>query len=303
MVEKRRAKPHYSRTGELMAVQRALESCHPSASRLFSDPLASDFVSLHWRLVLAAARFGVVRRAVEALYDFVGGPGPRASAVARTRLIDDVLMEATAGRSQVVILGAGFDCRAYRLPVLADCVVFEVDRLETQSLKRERLDRMSVSAVSPVTFVAVDFERGDLALALRDAGYDDQRPTIFLWEGVTQYLTAEAVDATLAAIRQLASSSASMLLFTYVDRAALDAGALAFPEAARWLNGVRARGEPWIFGLDPNGLGDYLECRGFTLESDVTTAQAGERYFAARGRSERGSRLYRVATATVPATQ
>jgi len=291
--------PEYSRTGELMAVQRGLESCHPQASRLFSDPLAREFVSRRWRLTLSAARLGVVRRVVEALYDLRAGPGPRASAVARTRLIDDVIVEACATRSQLVIVGAGFDARAQRLPALGGCVVFEVDRFDTQALKRLRLDRLAASPAARVTFVAADLEHDDLARALREAGYDERRSSIFLWEGVTQYLTAGAVDATLAAIRRLAAPG-SMLVFTYVDRAALAAGAAAFPEAARWLDGVSKRGEPWIFGLDPDGLGDYLDGRGFALESDLSTAQAGERYFPPRDRRERGSSLYRVATATVP---
>ena len=78
-----------------MAVQRALESRHPATERLFSDPLADLFVARTWRLVLLAARVGPARRLIEHLYDRIGGPGPRASAVARTRLIDDWLAEAS----------------------------------------------------------------------------------------------------------------------------------------------------------------------------------------------------------------
>jgi O-methyltransferase involved in polyketide biosynthesis len=83
-----------SRTARLMAVQRGLESARPAQTRLFEDPIARRFVSPAWRVALRGARCVVVRRAIEAIYDRVGGPGPRASAIARTKLIDDLIGEA-----------------------------------------------------------------------------------------------------------------------------------------------------------------------------------------------------------------
>jgi methyltransferase (TIGR00027 family) len=285
-----------SKTAELMAVQRGLESLHPSHERLFEDPYAAALVSWRWRLLLSGARVGRARRIVEAVYDRAGGPGPRASAVARTRLIDETLSGAAAAVDQLVILGAGFDSRAFRLPAVRHCTVFEVDHPITQAVKRRRSARLNESDTS-IRHVAVDFERDDLGDSLRQAGYRTAVPAIFLWEGVTNYLTAAAVDDTLAAIRALAGST-STLVFTYVDRAALDCPG-AFPEAERWLQGARTRGEPWTFGLAPDALGAFLAERGFALLSDTSTAEAGRSYFPARGRAERGSALYRVVSAAV----
>jgi methyltransferase (TIGR00027 family) len=290
--------PQSSRTAELMAVQRGLETCHPDAERLFADPLAPLFVRPEWRLALGAAHIGPVRRLIERLFDAAGGPGPRASAVARTRLIDDLLADVAGEATQLVILGAGFDSRTYRLPALTGCAVYELDLAATQDRKRRRLANVRRAPVCPVRYVAVDFERDDLERALLTAGYDPMARSVILWEGVTNYLTAAAVDATLAAICRLAVSG-STLVFTYVDRAALARGAAAFPEAGRWIESVTRRGEPWTFGLDPAQLDDFLGHRGFALTSNISTEQAGERYFPARGRPERGSRLYYVATATV----
>jgi methyltransferase (TIGR00027 family) len=273
-----------------MAVQRGLESCRPPASRLFEDPLCRRFVSPRWRAVLTAARVAPVRVAVERLYDRVAGPGPRASAVARTRLIDDLLADLAPGAEQVVILGAGLDGRAQRLGALAGRRAFEVDHPDTQAFKRQRAGSLGVD------YVPVDFERDALTEALRQAGFDPARRSVFLWEGVTNYLTDAAVAQTLAAIGVLAAP-ASTLIFTYVDRAALDPERCPFPEAARWLKGVARRGEPWIFGLDPASVGESLAGHGLTLTGDLSTAQAGERYFPGRGRRERGSGLYHVATA------
>jgi methyltransferase (TIGR00027 family) len=187
-----------------MAVQRALESARPRSSRLFRDAFARHFVSRRWRLVIRASRVGAVRRAVEMLYDQVASPGPRASAVARTRLIDDLVTDARSWIGQLVILGAGFDARAYRLSGLEQVRVFEVDHPATQQAKREVLGRVLAGIVEGdplawhVRLVPVDFERDDLARALRTAGYRDGTRSLFVWEGVSNYLTPAAVDQTLA---------------------------------------------------------------------------------------------------------
>ncbi len=156
---------------------------------------------------------------------------------------------------------------------------------------------MNGSASASIRHVAVDFERDDLGDSLLRCGYRREAPAIFLWEGVTNYLTTAAVDATLAAIRALAAPG-STLLFTYVDRAALECPG-AFPEAERWLQAVRRRGEPWTFGLAPAAVGAFLAERGFSLLRDTSTAEAGDAYFGPRGRPERGSALYRLASAAV----
>lgn len=285
-----------SRTAQLMAVQRALESARPAQTRLFSDHLAPQFVSPAWRMVLLGARVEVVRRGIEAIYDLVGGPGPRASAVARTRLIDDIIVDASP--DQLVILGAGYDTRAQRLDCLVGSSVYEIDHANTQAHKRAVLAHAGPSAVREPKYVAVDFERDDLARTLNGAGLTSEGRTVFLWEGVTQYLSPEAVDRALSAVRFTARRG-DTLVFTYVDEAALGERDDRFPEAAKWLRGTCRRGEPWIFGLSPSRLGEYLQARGFNLVSDLSTREAGDRYFVPRQRPEQGSDLYHVVTATV----
>jgi methyltransferase (TIGR00027 family) len=228
------------------------------------------------------------------LFDLIGGPGPRPSAVARTRLIDDIASEVAARVKQVVILGAGFDTRAHRLPALAGVPVFEVDHPATQVAKRSVVESLGLPSAT-VTYVAVDFERQSLEQELRAAGLGTGVPTLFMWEGVTNYLSATAVDETLLTIGRLAGPG-GVLVFTYIDAGVLD-GTVSFPEARRWLGNVRRAGEPWIFGLVPGQVAGFLADRGFALESDVSTEQAGERWFPALGRREHGSALYHVAVA------
>ncbi len=147
-------------------------------------------------------------------------PGARASGVARTRLIDDLLAQALASQiEQVVILGAGYDCRAYRLPLLVQARVFEVDQASTLTAKRQRLGQVLHGLPPSVSFVEVDFNQQHPEGALEAAGYRGDLRTCFIWEGVTNYLTAAAVDGTLRWIGSAAAGS--RVLFTYVQRSAL----------------------------------------------------------------------------------
>jgi methyltransferase (TIGR00027 family) len=178
--------------------------------------------------------------------------------------------------------------------------VFEVDHPATQQANREALAGTVGQLASRVRFVPVDFERDELGQALRAAGYRDGTPSLFLWEGVTNYLTPAAVDRTLGAVRGLAAGAAgSLLVFTYVDRATVAGDHSRFPEGRRWVEGVRRRGEPWTFGLDPAEVAEFLSRRGFEPIRDLSTAEAGEWYFSRWPPSGAGSGLYHVVTASV----
>jgi methyltransferase (TIGR00027 family) len=166
-------------TAETVALQRAFESARPPGQRLFSDPHAVAFLRPALRVLAAAARVPLLRGTAVGLYDAVAGPGPRPSAVARTRAIDDEVADAVASCGQCVLLGAGFDTRAHRLPALAGCAVFEVDHPATQAAKRAVVDRLELRR-GRLTYVPVDFEVDDLAGALRGAGFDTAVPTVFV---------------------------------------------------------------------------------------------------------------------------
>ena len=117
------------------------------------------------------ARLPLVGRAVPAILD-LGWPRTRSSGVVRTRLIDTMVQEALAdGAMQLVLLGAGYDSRAYRLPLAPDVTVFEVDHPSTQRAKRARLG-VSGASVDHVRFVGVDFELDNIADRLAGAGFD-----------------------------------------------------------------------------------------------------------------------------------
>ncbi|HVX20319.1 MAG TPA: SAM-dependent methyltransferase [Acidimicrobiales bacterium] len=283
-----------SRTAEHNALFRFLEGRARPDRRLFDDPLAASFLA--WPLA-ATRPLARLPGGAPALRKFIDHrwPGVRSAVVARTRLIDDTLDSLDDGQlAQLVILGAGFDSRPYRLDRLRTVPVFEVDHPDTQREKRRRLARALGEVPGNVTFVPTDFNLGDLSHRMAAAGYRPSAPTVFLWEGTTNYLDADAVDAT---VRWCAAAPAgSLLLFTYIHADALDRpGSFA---GNRQLMATLARvGERFTFGMDPAAMAGYLAARGFHRRWDLGASEIRARYYGDRSRTMVGHEFYRVALA------
>lgn len=285
-----------SKTAEFAALFRALEHAFPKERRLFEDPFAIHFLSFDLQLLACLARIPVAGTLLLHLIDRIE-PGARASGVARTRLIDDHLTHALSrGIQQVVILGSGYDCRAYRIPECRQSRVFEVDQSPVLNLKQTRLRKILRKLPQNVIFVKTDLNIDKLEQNLIRCGYDKNLPAFFIWEGVTQYLTAQAVDQTLAFIGNTAPGS--FLVFTYVHKQAVDS----------WPGGKKKRmirqfvkqiGEPWIFGILPEKLPELLHSYGLELIEDVDSTVFRKRYMNPRGPHINRYNFYRAALASV----
>jgi methyltransferase (TIGR00027 family) len=285
-----------SRTAQHMALFRAMESTRPPKRRLFEDQLAARALSPGLRIVAALSRVPGVGKVLRSVIDH-HWPGSRTSGVARTRFIDDEAKTALAsGVEQVVILGAGFDARAYRLGTMAGRSVFEVDHPATSSAKQAVVKRALGALPQHVRFVAVNFDTESLAEAMRAAGYDADKRTLFIWEGVTNYLNEAAIDATL---RWCAAAAAcSKVIFTYIHKRVL-ADPRAFFGGEMMIATVQAVGERWTFGLEPAEITDFLKQRGLVLKQDVGASDYRAKYYGAAAQRMRGYEFYRIAVADV----
>ena len=285
-----------SRTAEYMALFRALESSLPAERRLFDDPLARTFLGPSLAFVARLARLPGLCDPVLRIIDN-RWPGARTSGVARTRFIDDAVVAALAEQTeQLVVLGAGFDSRAYRLPGLRNVAVFEVDHPDTLSRKRTALTRALGAIPEHVRFVASDFNQDDLEQAMAAAGYRESARTLFLWEGVTNYLSEAAVDATLRWCSRAAPGS--RLLFTYVERSVLE-DPRSFFGTEKLFATLAAAGEAWTWGIEPCALAEFLAQRGLSLEQDVGAEEYRRLYWGDRAHTMRGYEFYRIAVAGV----
>ncbi len=276
-----------SRTAEYVALFRALEAGRRRP--LFHDPYAPSFLGLGLRTAAALGRIPLLGELVP-LYIDRRYPGPRPSAVARTRAIDDATSAALeGGATQLVILGAGYDTRAYRLPAAARARVFEVDHPDTQARKVGPIAAALGRLPGNVTFVSVDFAVDDLGARVADAGLDPDARTFYIWEGVLGYLEPAAIDATLRWMGATGGPG-TRVVFTYVDKSAID----GLNSDAPWVQAVGRAGEPFRTGLDPDGLEEFLAARGLRLLEDETTVEAARRY---RMPVRRMPGFYRVALA------
>ncbi len=285
-----------SRTAEMMALFRALESTRPAGARLFNDQLAVRFLRPWMRWGVRCSHCPPVRAGLCRFIDW-RWPGARPSGVARTRFIDDALRHALSeGAEQVVLLGAGYDCRGYRIEAMNRVRVFEVDCRDTQSFKRLHLKETPGPPPVQEVFVEVDFMRQALGDALALAGFDRNRRTVFVWEGVTNYLDERSVNSTLRFIGSCAQGST--IVFTYVHRGLLD-GSVTFSLSPNITRMLDRSGEPWTFGFYPQELPSYLRARGIELSRDLGAIEYGALVMGAAESQMKGYGFYRVAVATV----
>lgn len=269
-----------SQTASMVAFFRACADLGLSSVPGFSDPTARHFLSAPW-----SQMFQLVERSAH------HEPRPRPLVEARrgfdllalrTSLIDaEVRAGLELGARQLVILGAGLDGRAFRMPELQDSRVFEVDHPSTQLFKRRAAGKLARTS-RELTFVPVNFERDSLDAALRAAGHDATAPTVWIWEGVVMYLTDEAMRGTL---RTVAARSApgSTLVMQYNTR-------VSMPGPLSLL--LRIWREPQIGIRTVEQMRHELEGAGFRVLSDTGLRDWAERFHAREPEDkEEGSRI------------
>lgn len=225
-------------TGLLVAAMRAEESARDDA--LFTDPFAERLAGEEGRQLLAEAAAKTDQ--------------PSAPIIVRTKFLDEALLRAQADDiSQVAILAAGMDARAFRLPWRSGTTVYEVDQLHMIEIKDERL----AGEQPRCRRVAVGVDLADeWPKALLSRGFNPSSRTLWLIEGLLQYIDASDVERLFARVDEL-SVPGSVLLYDVVGKALLEA-----PFLQPTLEFMAKLGAPWIFASDtPAAL---VDARGWT---------------------------------------
>lgn len=275
-----------SRTARFVAFGRAVADAGLSHVPDFRDPTARVFLSEKGKRNLAkverVSRDGKRRARIEMA---------RVSAdlmALRTTAIDTAVRDAiAAGATQLVILGAGYDGRAWRMPELAGVNVFEIDHPATQGDKRMHLAELPKTA-AVVHFLSVDFERESLASALERAGHDRSSPTCWIWEGVVMYLTHDAVRATLADIARCSAPGSTLIVNYHTFQRRFFARLL-----------LRLIGEPQVSAWTPEEMAADLQSAGFTVVEDSGMTDWNSRFAQGKAKVERASYM-RIAVGRTP---
>jgi methyltransferase (TIGR00027 family) len=263
-----------SRTAQFVTLGRAIADAGVSHVPDLRDPTARIFLNEKGKRSLdkieRAARSG--KRSMR----FEMARGMADIMALRTAAIDKAVREAVAtGARQLVILGAGYDGRAWRMKELENVKVFEVDHPATQSDKRKHVAELP-PPIGIVNFVSVDFERESLDAVLERAGHDRSLPTCWLWEGVVMYLTHDAMHATLASVAKR-SAARSTLIVNYhtVHRRFI----------ARMM--FRLIGEPQISAWSPDEMAADLRSVGFIVREDSGMGDWNQQFAHGQARVER----------------
>ena len=275
---------------------RVTESYRPEGERILEDRFGRDFLPPVWRLLLLPG----VRHALMAVTER-RGPGALGMLLCRTRYIDDALCNALGeGLDQVVNLGVGFDTRAYRIAGIEQTHVFEVDQPAPLAWKQTRLQQVLGAPPPHVAFVPIDFNEQKLEDALAVAGFRAGAKTFFIWEGVTQYITAEAVDSVFRYVSRV-SALGSQIVFTYIQRGIIDGSDRSETDEV-FVSATQSGGMPWVFGFDPAELAGYLAARGLALIDHAGASEYRARYLDPLGRQMNVYEGERMALAQVTGT-
>ncbi len=272
-------------TAQGVAKQRFIESLAPHGKRVIFDPDAKHFI--------AGSRF--IRLMGHKLNVWLStklAPGMHEHLIARTRFIDELVARCAAeGIEQYVILGAGYDLRAHRLSLPTELAVFEVDQEEVQARKRAKLPEAPASQSRP-TYVSVDFSSQSLSQRLLESGFDQTKSTLFTLEGVSQYVSEEALKKTLSELKLLSAEANAVFFVSYVDeRINTDPAACCgegYPEPHKKLALIQKlsamAGESWQSFYSRAEFKALLADAGFTIAEEKTLADLNDEYFAPANR-------------------
>ena len=282
-------------TAQGVAKQRLIETLAKPDKRIINDPYAERFV-------MGAGLIKLMGHELSVWVTKKFAPGFHEHLISRTRFIDDLVnASAASGVEQYVILGAGYDTRAHRLELPPALKIFEVDQPEVQARKRSKLPKELPNSEN-VTYVGIDFNHQSLTEQLLAAGFDQSKSTVFTLEGVSQYITKEAVTSTIKELAALTKKTSSTFFISYVDKL-LDKEPEAcfgkgYPKAARRAETIKRLsakvGEPWITFYTAEEIKGLLSQNGFSLKENKTLEDLNSAYFTPVGRTLPEDQIFKL---------
>ena len=252
------------------------------------DYLAEKFLPPHFRFFLKFK--SIQANTKEKLNVFL--PGLNEYMIARTAYFDRLFVDAFHNQtSQIVLLGAGYDTRAYRFANLNHGTrIYELDIASTQDRKRKCIKSARINVPELVTFVPINFNNQLLANELRKAGYQDHQKTLFIWEGVSYYLDPASVDRTFEFVR-LAAHPESSIAFDYTVSISEENineyyGVREFAQSMK----EHHANEDLLFSIDEGGIGSFLEQRGLKIVEHLDNEEIERKFLI----DENGSLLGKI---------
>jgi len=265
------------KTGAGVAMARSIMMLYPKEKRLFEDPysekLLPPFYKFYLKLMRNPKKLDSIMKKSEK-----SSPGIMGWFLCRDRYVDDILTECLKKKEveTVVNLGAGMDCRGYYIPGIERMRYFEVDHPDVIKKKVKQIKKIVGEFPDNVVYVPIDFQKQNLDVELKKAGYNINSRTLFIWEAVSQYISKEANESTFNYIGQAAPGS--KLVFSYILKSFID-GKYIHDGIKRLSKQFLKKNNPlFIFGFDPADMKDYLAKYSLALIEDIDSVEMQERY-------------------------
>ena len=283
-----------SKTAQYMALFRAIETNRPNNKKLFNDPFAIKFLDKKLQFLTKFSRIPILGRCIPFIIH-KKAPGAISSGIARTKYIDDLLSYSVLnGIKQVIILGAGFDTRALRLDFLKNIIIIEIDHPDTSNFKISILNKYMEKLPENILFYQADFNKQSLSEIAAQAKINFNLPTTLIWEGVTNYLTSESINATFQFTRNFTVDF--NMIFTYIDKSVIE-NPTEFQGTKKIYSVLINNEENWTFGFNPKELPNYLSQYNLKIIKDVNATDYRKKYIPERKEINSGYEFYRVALA------
>lgn len=262
-----------SRTAKMTALSRAASYFEKNKHYKSNDYIATKFIP---RLLIPFLRFGLTRSmftkrvAPKGIYEYV---------IARTKYIDEIFTQSIIdGFEQILIFGAGFDSRGLRLlPPDSITQVFELDAPHTQSAKITHLKKRKISFPNNMIFISIDFNKESISEKLDQVGFQKDKKSLFILEGLIMYLDKAAVESTFNLINQYAGKE-SLMVFDTIYASVLREEHLYYGEEEIY-NTVKNADEKWTFGLELDEIQSFLEKWDYQLLEKHNTKSLEQKYF------------------------
>jgi len=288
---------HGGRATIFMALSRAIESTAPAHKRLLYDPFAAAFLSPLFQKIVACCNYGPLRKVTTTILQF-RWPGAYTAAIARTRLIDDMIRDAVnnQGINQVIIINARLDTRAHRLKTSIPVQYVEVDLKESQLQKQEIIFNLVPEQATYVDYVPADIHTERLSSVMISHLQREYYKTLFLWEGVTSNLKAKEIDEFFDYVTRYPAGT--QIILTYLHKAAVDN-----PDKFRGFRSVARtlgrKGEFFNFGVYPDAWTAMFRERNMHVTYDGGASDYRAQYYREAAKRMKGYEYFRVVRAAL----
>ncbi|TWW01420.1 class I SAM-dependent methyltransferase [Chitinophaga pinensis] len=286
-----------SKAATYLALLRAIETNRPASKRLFDDPYARLFLPASFRLVEILSRIPLLNDFISWFIDR-NWTGALTCCSARTRLVDVMAVNTIQdeGINQVIVFGAGYDCRSLRLRMKKRVQFVEIDHPGLQTQKRDILFNTKAGKEATVNYIPADLNTQDLDQVIPQLFQKGHYKTMFIWEGVTNSLTAPVAPKVFEFFKRFRPGT--IIIFTYVDKEMLEHPE-KFTGAASVTRLLQRNNEFWNFGIDPANIKTFLASYNMELLYNLDASSYRKMYYGDEAENMKGYEFYRVAMARV----